>query len=1689
MGFKKTFFSILFLLLGGTITFVFAQIPEYTTNPFQFTIPDTVHGQAFFTVDLNGDELLDYTFRSKTTLYAFNHYGNFMWSVPLAYPGIDINNHGTKHGAADIDDDGSVEIVAIDTSKIYIFNGTNGALENSISVPIRATQILGHIVVVNLQGNGDHDAIVQTMDTHKEGDQRYYINRSLIAYDLQTLQELWRVEQDDDIRHHSHSIYGNFYEGYFGCAHNALMCADIDMDGRDEVVGGTIVNENGKVIDPGYRQFWRKWVDPTSGEFIDHIDAIAVGDFRRDLSGLEWVIVQEDHVQNSQIKNEWQTVMFSKYKLLWSKETGLFVEGPRKEPQNIACGNFHTGKTGSEVWNRSRFFYNDYHKRGNGQHPWLYDAYGRQFAHYSTDNILPEGFNSEEHGGNAQGLEIIWTIDWLGDSKDYIAGQSRHDKNNVGIFNAVNGDTIWTTLDRDVSIQSDFIYVADVAGDSREELISCDISSSNPVIKIFYNNQPNQYPEVSKWEDPLYKRLKQNWNYYSPGSYTNFPKYHIVITSEPEGFEIIVDGESYTTPHTFKWLKNSQHQVSLTTPQNEMNGERFVFNSWSNEENNSHTYRVNLPDTLTALLTKQYQLEIDTEHGNPQGQGWYDKNTTADFSVTTPITQLKTKYIFQNWFGDYSGTEPSGSILMDEPKTIGANWEIQFFLEVISLHGNPQGQGWYNKNSRAYFSVTSPVQTDSVKNIFQNWSGDYSGTSTSGSILMDTSKTVTAFWLTQYYLFTDAIPSSGGTITPSPPGQWVDADSNITVTAAVNSGYEFIWWSGDFFGKENPITTNMTWPKTIKANFGKKVQITINTEPQGLKFYVDKTLYTAPHTFDWTEKLAHELKPQSPQPSGPGSQYIFSSWSDGGDETRSYIVPGTNEELTITFIKQHYLSLDTPHGNPKGEGWYNHNQDASFSVTTPDVKNTTRYLFKSWGGDYSGTDPSGSVIMNMPKTITASWDTQYYLEINSSLGNPQGQGWYDANTEAPFSLSSPIQVNKTKYIFDHWSGDISSSATSGSLVMDDAKIINAHWITQYYVSLSEQPDEGGDVTPSPPGDWYTEQSMVELTATAAPGYKFTNWSGDTSSQNNSVMITIEKPMSIAANFKKKIQISINTNPPGLNFSADDNIYTAPHTFTWLENTEHLLDTDTIQILSKNTQYRFNTWSNQDENNQLYVVPSSNSTLTAQFYTQHYLNVNSSYGNPQGEGWYNQNATAEFSVNLYHYETNKVRFEFLHWSGDVENITTPQSSLVMDSPKTVVANWKPQYYLTIENIGLGTTQGEGWYNDQDEAYFSITPTLITMPGDSQYVFTGWSGKGIGAYSGKNSSYTITINNPVTETALWELQYKITTSTIPTWAGSIQFNTGSDWIKDNEQITVTAVPAIGTEYEFSYWSGDLSGHINPESMIIDSPKDICAHFIIQGLYTVTTEPDSIPITVDNITYISPHQFNWISGSSHTLSTPESYHRNDNIKFYYDSWDNKGDREQEIIVGEKKNYKAYFITQYYLSTSVNPPQGGYITPEPPGEWCIKDTYVTLEIEPAEYFNFLYWNKDLTGGANPDSIQMTSPKNVVAVMEEIQTGVDTDLSDIPKSFSLLQNTPNPFNPETMISFQLPKTSPVELSIYNSTGQHIKTLVKETKTRGTYSIMWNGTDKLGASVSSGIYFYILKAGSVIKMKKCILLR
>jgi hypothetical protein len=94
----------------------------------------------------------------------------------------------------------------------------------------------------------------------------------------------------------------------------------------------------------------------------------------------------------------------------------------------------------------------------------------------------------------------------------------------------------------------------------------------------------------------------------------------------------------------------------------------------------------------------------------------------------------------------------------------------------------------------------------------------------------------------------------------------------------------------------------------------------------------------------------------------------------------------------------------------------------------------------------------------------------------------------------------------------------------------------------------------------------------------------------------------------------------------------------------------------------------------------------------------------------------------------------------------------------------------------------------------------------------------------------------------------------------------------------------------------------------------------------------------------------------------------------------------------------------------------------------------------------------------------------------------------EFPKEFQLFQNYPNPFNPTTTIRYDVTKNSELKLKIYDQLGRLIKTLVDDLKAPGNYAVNWDGTDKMGRQVTSGLYFYRMTSGAFSQTHKAILL-
>ena len=126
--------------------------------------------------------------------------------------------------------------------------------------------------------------------------------------------------------------------------------------------------------------------------------------------------------------------------------------------------------------------------------------------------------------------------------------------------------------------------------------------------------------------------------------------------------------------------------------------------------------------------------------------------------------------------------------------------------------------------------------------------------------------------------------------------------------------------------------------------------------------------------------------------------------------------------------------------------------------------------------------------------------------------------------------------------------------------------------------------------------------------------------------------------------------------------------------------------ETIQS-SAGTRYLFARWIVDDverTSNPISITMDSPHTVITHYETQYYLSVDSEYGNPQGSGWYYSDSTAEFSVPAT--VGVIIQHHFTGWSGD-STAATPAASIIVDGPKTVIANWRSDYSRLYIAIGI------------------------------------------------------------------------------------------------------------------------------------------------------------------------------------------------------------------------------------------------------------------------------------------------------------------------------------------------------------------------------------------------------------------
>jgi len=160
---------------------------------------------------------------------------------------------------------------------------------------------------------------------------------------------------------------------------------------------------------------------------------------------------------------------------------------------------------------------------------------------------------------------------------------------------------------------------------------------------------------------------------------------YVLIDSDP-GAIVTVDGSDLQVadqPKLFVWEWDSSHTIAAPSIVDISNDTRLVFTSWNDgNTNQTRTILADKAGTYVAEFKTQYMLNIQSPYGNPLGSGWYDEGSSVNVHIDSSYAFV---FVFVGWSGDLQSETPDVTVTMNGPKTLRANWLIDYVRLAILI--------------------------------------------------------------------------------------------------------------------------------------------------------------------------------------------------------------------------------------------------------------------------------------------------------------------------------------------------------------------------------------------------------------------------------------------------------------------------------------------------------------------------------------------------------------------------------------------------------------------------------------------------------------------------------------------------------------------------------------------------------------------------------------------------------------------------------------------------------------------------------------------------------------------------------------------------------------------------------------------------------------------------------------------
>ena len=595
------------------------------------------------------------------------------------------------------------------------------------------------------------------------------------------------------------------------------------------------------------------------------------------------------------------------------------------------------------------------------------------------------------------------------------------------------------------------------------------------------------------------------------------------------------------------------------------------------------------------------------------------------------------------------------------------------------------------------------------------------------------------------------------------------------------------------------------------------------------------------------------------------------------------------------------------------------------------------------------------------------------------------------------------------------------------IFFDDATITVNFTEGNYTLTTRSMPGEGGTISPEGK-TWHEPYSIVNIYASPKDGWRLEKWGADAAAfpPNNTIDFTMTHNDSLVAGlFLKTWDVSVDVIGDGSvtpNGGTYDDEEVA--TFTAVPENEE--------------EFEFIGWTGDviSDEQVITITVDSDKGLMATFAPRPILttSANPPEGGtimPSGTSFYDKNTEVDLQVSP------NSGFVFTSMTGDVLERPDGSFFVVMDTDKTVTANFVEQYKLEMSaqpaDGGNATPSGITYYDPDTEV------TLTATPATPEHKFNTWSGDLIS----EANPATIVMDSDKSITAVFHEPVTLTLLALPADEGTVS-PAGETQVIYGEDVEIYGMPNDSAEYYFNTWleNGVSIGSQNPKTVLMEADRTITGDFkqlvnlniMVRGIggstypegtlslksgaevtvigqplsdylfdfwdgdYESTDNPVKIIVSEDSGIYanfiLRRTLVVGVSGDGTTNPLPGEYtflKDGQTIELQaisggqaFTNWTDQdgasyADNPIVVTMDADKTMTANFHSRYTLKTVAIPQEGGSVSPT--GTTLhMENEIVPISATPAENFIFTGWQGSLSGNTNPTSILMDSDKEVYA-------------------------------------------------------------------------------------------------------------